>query len=179
MGNDENSRSGCYPRSPRTGYCRTLVTSSSTSTRILPRRTSNHSTATSNVSTDSRIGDILARHPRFPQDILDFICRFPHLDDLTLKMSISATPSNCRSDTLPAIKRMPPFRGRLKLSGTTEWRGHLLYQLISLPGRRRFRSIGFRSCESGAEQPIVDACCDTLESFSIAWKRYGRCRSIL
>lgn len=109
------------------------------------------------------------------RDILDFVCRFPHLDDLALKMSTSATPGDWRSDGLPLINCMPPFRGRLKLSGITEWRGYLLHQLISLPGKRRFRSIDFRSCESGAEQPIIDACRGTLESISTTWKWYGKC----
>ena len=122
---------------------------------------------------DTPIGDT--------RDILDFICRFPHLDDLTLKMSEGAPGDwrTWRSGTLPVVKSMPPFRGKLQLWGMTEWRGYLLQQLTSLPGKCRFRSIDFRNCEFEAEQPIVDACCGTLESVSTTWKKFGECRSIL
>jgi len=116
------------------------------------------------------------------RDILDFICRFPHLDDLSLKMSISTDPRDRRtwsSRTLPVVKNMPPFRGRLKLDGIIERRDSLLQQLSSLPGKRSFRSIVFRNCESEAAQPIVNACCGTLESVSTTWGKFSECRSIL
>lgn len=116
------------------------------------------------------------------RDILDFICRFPHLDDLTLKMTEYAGSGDWRtwqSGTLPIVKSIPPFRGKLKLGGMTEWRGYLLRQLTSLPGKCRFRSIDFRNCESEAEQPIVDACCGTLESVSTTWEKFGKRQRIL
>ena len=115
------------------------------------------------------------------RDILDFVCRFPHLDDLTLMMTMSAAPSDWRtwrtwrSGTLPAVRSVPPFRGKLRLCGMTEWRGYLLQQLASLPGKCCFRSIDFRNCEFEAEQPMVDACSGTLESVSTTWKKFGRC----
>ena len=112
------------------------------------------------------------------RDILDFICRFPHLDDLTLRMPVSTNSGNWKtwkSGILPTVKSVPPFRGELKLCGMNEWRGYLVRQLISLPGKCRFRTIDFRNCESDAEQPIIDACCGTLESVSTTWKRFGKC----
>ena len=111
------------------------------------------------------------------RDILDFICRFPHLDDLSLKMSISTDPRDQRtwsSGTLPVVKSMPPFRGRLKLDGIIERRGSLLQQLTSLPGKRSFRSVVFRNCESEAAQPIVSACCSTLASVSTTWGKFSK-----
>ena len=116
------------------------------------------------------------------RDILDFICRFPHLDDLSLKMSISADPRDQRtwsSGTLPVVKNMPPFRGRLRLDAIVERRDSLLQQLASLPGKLSFRSIIFRNCESDAEQPIVNVCHRTLESVSTTWGKFSKCRSIL
>ena len=107
------------------------------------------------------------------RDILDFICRFPHLHDLTLEVP-SGDPygwSMWRPAPLPATKKMPPFRGRLKLSNIDEQRGHLLQQLTSLPGKRRFRFIYFRSYTSEAEQPIIDAFSGTLETISTTWKK--------
>jgi hypothetical protein len=108
------------------------------------------------------------------RQILDFICRFPHLEDLSLKIS-SGDSHDWRiwkSGSLPVVKSMPPFRGRLKLYEITAWSGHLLQQLISLPGKRRFRSIDFRGCNAEVEQPIVDACSGTLESVSTTWRKF-------
>jgi len=116
------------------------------------------------------------------RDILNFVCRFPHLDDLTLKMTEYTVPSDLGAwslGTSPIVKIVPPFRGRLKLSGIVEWRGHLLQHLISLPGKRRFRFIDFRGCESKAGQPIINACCGTLESVSTTWGKFSKCRSTL
>jgi len=112
------------------------------------------------------------------RDILDFICRFPHLDDLTLKMSVGAGPDDWRTwrlGSLPVVKRIPPFRGKLRLCRMTKWHSYILQQLTSLPGKCCFRSIDFRDCESAAEQHIVDACCGTLESVSTTWKRFSKC----
>jgi hypothetical protein len=106
------------------------------------------------------------------RDILDFICQFPHLEDLSLSSEDSRDRGVWKSGSLPIVKSMPPFRGRLRLRGITEWRGHLLLQLISLPGKRRFRFIDFRACDAEVEQPIVDACSGTLESVSTTWRKF-------
>ena len=115
------------------------------------------------------------------RDILDFVCRFPHLDDLTFSMASGhfAGSDTWRSRSLPVVKRVPPFRGRLKLNGISGWRNHLLFQLISLPGKRRFRFIDFQNCDSDAVQSVVDGCSGTLESVSTVWRRYCECQSIL
>ena len=113
------------------------------------------------------------------RDILDFVCRFPHLDNLTFKMETFHGWGTWGSGSLPTAERAPPFRGRLKLDGIVGWRGQLLLQLISLPGKRRFRTIDFRGCNSEEEQPIIDACSGTLESVSTTWKRFCECCSVL
>ena len=106
------------------------------------------------------------------RDILDFICRFPNLDDLTFKMG-PGDPRDWRTfGPLPVVEKMPPFRGRLKLGNIDERCGHTIQQLISLPGKRCFRFIDFRSCTFKAEQPIIDACSSTLESISTTWGRF-------
>ena len=106
------------------------------------------------------------------RDILDFICRFPNLDDLTFKMG-PGDPRDWRTfGPLPVVEKMPPFRGRLKLGNIDERCGHTIQQLISLPGKRCFRFIDFRSCTFKAEQPIIDACSGTLESISTTWGRF-------
>ena len=106
------------------------------------------------------------------RDILDFVCRFPHLDDLTFKIEAFHDWGTWRSGPLPVVKSVPPFRGRLKLDGIVGLGSNLLQQLISLPGKRHFRSIDFRGCNAEEEQPIIDACSDTLESVSTTWKRF-------
>ena len=108
------------------------------------------------------------------RDILDFVCRFPHLDDLTLKMD-PAGWETWKSGSLPIVKSVPPLRGRLKLDWISGWRDDLLLQLISLPGKRRFRFIDFRHCYPGTEQSTIDACSGTLESVSTTWRRFGKC----
>lgn len=113
------------------------------------------------------------------RDILDFICRFPHLDDLTFKVSAQDSHDwrTWRSAFLPAVKEMPPFRGRLKLHGVSEWRSPIMQQLISLPGKRQFRFVDFRSCPFRAvEQPVIDACSGTIETLSITWMKFRECR---
>ena len=109
--------------------------------------------------------------------ILDFICRFPHLDDLTFRMS-SRDPYDWRtwkSASLPVIKKMPPFRGRLKLGEVSAWHNYIVEQLISLPGKRHFRFIDFRSCPFEAEQLVINGCSGTLETISTTWKKFCEC----
>ena len=185
------SRLGRYLRYPRTDYFHTLAISTSISTGTLPRLTSDRSTTTSNVSTGFKnicwlhtpdfletfdtyfanfVPTLRSLHLDTPmgdtRDILDFICRFPHLDDLTLEMP-SGDPFGWGSAPSPIVKKMPPFRGRLKLTNIDNRHGHLLQQLTSLPGKRRFRFMDFRSCTSDVEQPIIDACSGTLETISV------------
>ena len=111
------------------------------------------------------------------RDILDFVCRFPHLDDLGLRMPIGDFhgQGTWKSESLPVVENMPPFRGALKLRWVTGWCSYLPLQLFSLPGKRRFRFLDFRDCKFEAEQPIIDACSGTLESVSTTWKRFGKC----
>jgi hypothetical protein len=112
------------------------------------------------------------------RDILDFICRFPNLDDLTFRVSSQDSHDwrIWRSALLPAVKEMPPFRGKLKLHCVGEWRSPMLQQLISLPGKRRFRFIDFRGCPfKTVEQPVVDACSGSIETLSITWLKFREC----
>ena len=111
------------------------------------------------------------------RDILDFICRFPHLDDLTFRMTFEDSRDwrTWRSTSLPDVEKVPPFRGRLKLCEINDWHGHMLQQLLSLPGKRHFRFVAFWSCLGAVEQPIIDACSDTIETLSGAWRKRREC----
>lgn len=48
----------------------------------------------------------------------------------------------------------------------------MLQQLMSLPGKRRFRFIDFRGCSAEVEQPIIDALSGTIETLSLTWGNY-------
>ena len=113
------------------------------------------------------------------RDILDFICRFPHLNDLSFRISPenSINWDTWKSPSLPAVKKIPPFRGRLKLCGIGEWHGggYIVQQLISLHGKRRFRFIDFRSCPSDVERHVIDAFSGTIETVSTTWQRFREC----
>ena len=117
---------------------------------------------------DTPAGDI--------RDVLDFVCRFPHLDDLSFEIQRTFHGWGAwESESLPVVKSVPPFRGRLKLDGIGGSHDCLVQQLTSLPGKCRFRSINFRSCSPEAVQSIIYACSDTLESVSTTWQRLGEC----
>ena len=109
------------------------------------------------------------------RDILDFVCRFPHLDDLTLRWSLSdSRPRGPYEETrLPSGEGVPPFRGRLKLYWLDRRRGCILQQLISLPGKLCFRFVDFRGFPAWMEQRCIDACSGTIETLSITWQKYG------
>ena len=105
------------------------------------------------------------------RDILDFVCRFPHLDNLTIGTVHEYSPNLTTWETapLPVVKKVPSFRGRLKLYGIYGRHHNLLQQLISLPGKRRFRFIHFWGYPAEMGQHIVDACGDTIETLSATW----------
>lgn len=119
----------------------------------------------------------LARPTGDTRDILDFICRFPHLEDLSFSTSSENFHDweTWRSASLPIVKKIPPFRGRLKLGRISEWHGHILQQLISLPGKPRFRFVDFQSCPAVVEQLIIDTCSGTIETLSTTWKKFCEC----
>ena len=110
------------------------------------------------------------------QDILNFICRFPHLDDLTIRMTSeqSAPPGTLGSVSPSIAKKIPPFRGRLKFDGSYGGHCSMLRQLISLPGKRRFRFVDFRGCSAEVEQPAINALSGTIETLSLTWRNYHR-----
>ena len=98
--------------------------------------------------------------------LAEFICQFPHLDDLTLN-----NPSG--SDGMPLADSPPgsewprpqqplPLRGHLELIGM----GPLVQCLLDLPGGIRFHSIEVR-CHIKELAKLLVACSSTLEVLSI------------
>jgi len=93
-------------------------------------------------------------------EVVEFICRFPHLDDLSL------TLSSCHwVDTSPRspMEHSPPLRGKLILRG---WGTISARSLLEIPGGLHFRSIDAGGVEREELDEILLACSPTLEVFS-------------
>ena len=97
--------------------------------------------------------------------VLDFICSFPLLEDLSL-FSSSHSEGDDPLDKWDAPPTLPKFTGSLHLSGKNLY---LIRKLLDLPGGLRFSKITM-SCpfESGdLKEELVSMCSKTLESLSI------------
>ena len=98
--------------------------------------------------------------------LMEFVCRFPHLDDLALinprDLDDSGYPETPPGSEGPRPQRPFPFEGHLDLSGM----GSLVRCLLDLPGGIRFRSI-----EAGTHvqdlAKLPAACSSTLEVLSL------------
>jgi len=98
--------------------------------------------------------------------LMEFLCRFPHLDDLKLIDPHGLAYGYRLATALQGSKgprpQPPPFGGRLVLDGS----GPLVQLLLDLPGGIRFHTIEARSrLNDLAKLPV--ACSSTLEVFSI------------
>ena len=96
--------------------------------------------------------------------LMEFICKFPHLDDLALTsprlgglLSTNAPPGSEGSQRQPL-----PLRGDLVLDGTA----HLVRALSGVPGGVHFRSVEVDSGQEDLPELLV-ACSSTLEVFTI------------
>jgi len=95
--------------------------------------------------------------------LMEFICQFPHLDDLSLtnpryleyKRGLAVVPPGSK---WPQPQQPLPFRGRLILNGF----GPLVQSLLGLPGGIRFHSIEARSHLQDLAELVV-GCSSTLE----------------
>ena len=97
---------------------------------------------------------------------MEFVCRFPHLDDLVLisprgpdDTELAGVPPGLE---LPRPLQPLPFRGHLALTGT----GRLVPCLLDLPGGIRFHSIEV-SIDTKYLAKLLAACLPTLEVLSI------------
>jgi len=107
--------------------------------------------------------------------LLEFACRFPHLDDLKLvnpcgpgdSLRLVDAPSGSKG---PRPQRPLPFGGHLVLRGGSS----LVQCLLDLPGGIRFRSIEIDSDQKDSAKLLV-ACSSTLEVLNICC--FESCRS--
>jgi len=95
--------------------------------------------------------------------VMEFICRFPHLDDLAFTHShhgeLAGSPPG---PGRPRPRQPLPFRGHLDLGAPL----HLVQYLVDLPGGVHFRSIKAFSYLDDLEK-LLAACSSTLEALTI------------
>ena len=96
------------------------------------------------------------------QEVLEFICKFPHLNNLFL------TPSGSyRTDIRPpsrlSVEHSPPLKGTLVLGG---WATSFVRFLLKVPGGLHFRSINAGDVNKGELEEILVACSSDLEVLS-------------
>ncbi|KAF9785516.1 hypothetical protein BJ322DRAFT_1063581 [Thelephora terrestris] len=96
------------------------------------------------------------------REVLEFICKFPRLDDLSLKLS-----SACSTDDppRPSMEPSPPLRGKLILRG---WGFPPSRFLLEIPGGLHFRSIDVGKVGKANLDEVLVACSSTLEEFSFS-----------
>jgi len=105
---------------------------------------------------DSRCEDI--------NQVMEFIYRFPHLDDLDLTLDDSTDDRRASPGSMwPRPRQQLPFGGHLRLSGPPD----VIRWLVDLPGGIRFRSISVSSSLNDLEKLL--AACSTLEVFTIRY----------
>jgi len=93
--------------------------------------------------------------------LMEFICRFPHLDDLALiSLNLDDSPSTDSPPGSEGLRRKQPLplRGDLVLGGTSP----VARFLSGVPGGIHFRSIEVESGQKGLSELLV-ACSSTLE----------------
>ena len=93
-------------------------------------------------------------------EVQEFMCKFPHLDDLSL------TLRSCNWADVPprlSTEHPPPLRGKLVLRG---WGTIPTRFLLEIPGGLRFRSIDAGGMDRVELDEILIACSSTLETFS-------------
>ena len=94
-------------------------------------------------------------------EILEFICKFPHLDDLSL------TLPSARSVDAPlklSVERRPPLKGTLILRGSGMAPARFL---LKIPGGLHFRLIDVDAVWEAELNEILAACSSSLETLSI------------
>jgi len=99
--------------------------------------------------------------------LLEFICRFPHLDDLTFAESYGPSVANPPPGSEGPRPQQPlPFRGHLELEGGID---NLMRCLVVLPGGLRFRSIAVVGSQTPGDDlaRLLVACSPTLEVLTI------------
>lgn len=107
-------------------------------------------------------------YPTTPKKLLQFICSFPHLENLSVNGAIRWLEESKEDYT--ELRTSPPMGGKLKLASFIDPVGSFLIELVNLPNGLGFRSIdldliridNYRSVEN-----LVKSCATTLEELRL------------
>jgi hypothetical protein len=111
-----------------------------------------------------------------PSHVLDLICSFPLLEDLSVLTGddypIDSDEGFDRQSTSIQPSNLPAFTGTLELnlSGARS----VIWRLMSLPGGLRFRKLNFRWNDEEdvlLTMALVERCCYTLELLKVGCQR--------
>jgi len=109
--------------------------------------------------------------------LMEFICRFPHLDDLELvnpcgpdRFELPDVPLGSKG---PRLQQPLPFGGHLALKGSSP----IVQCLLDLPGDLRFRSIEVAGSPKDLTK-LLAACSSTLEVLKIDCSDNGKSTSL-
>ena len=109
--------------------------------------------------------------------LMEFVCRFPHLDDLALINPCGSCSSGFVSappwSKGPRPQQHLPFGGHLVLNGI----GPLVQCLLDLPGGIRFHLISTSSCLKDLAK-LLAACLSTLEDLNISCLESSKCGTL-
>ena len=101
-------------------------------------------------------------------ELLDFICSFPLLEDLTLRFVVATDGVDSGNVDLAS----PKFTGTLSTMSTDD---PAVRGLLALPGGLRFTKIviACTAGHAGLVNDLVSKCSDTLESLAVAYYSQG------
>jgi len=94
-------------------------------------------------------------------EVLEFICKFPHLDDFSLTLSSVHSAS-----VFPklSVEHPPPLKGTLVLRGSASVPARFM---LGIPGGLHFRSIDVGAVDKTELDEILAACSSNLETLFI------------
>ena len=95
------------------------------------------------------------------QDVLEFVCRFPHLEDLSLTLSSTRFVD---TPLMFPLDHSPPLKGTLILRGTAMVPARFL---LEMPGGLHFRSVDVGAVGKVELEEILAACSSNLETLSL------------
>ena len=105
-------------------------------------------------------------HSKTPiENIINFVSRFPLLQDLGLIESSLANPKPSRPYALPEPTTLPPLNGTLGFRGTYPSM-NFLRSLMSVRGGIHFRSVEMGDARAIPFQETIDACSNTIETIT-------------
>ena len=96
-------------------------------------------------------------------EVLEFICKFPHLDNLSLALYASLS-TDVRPPPRLSVEHSPPLRGTLVLRGGASV---FVRFLLKIHGGLHFQSVNVGGVDKEELGEVLVACSSSLEVFSL------------